>query len=55
MESFYFPDLFAFIQTILGMILSFLAGRRSTKDNEKSRPSSKVVGSNHRHTKRKRK
>jgi len=45
MDSFNFVDLFAFLQTILGMILSFLAGRHSLKHNEKSRPSDKDRGS----------
>jgi len=38
METFNFVDLYAFLQTTLGMILAFLAGRRSMKRNEKSRP-----------------
>jgi len=44
MESFDFGELFAFLQTALGMILSFLAGRRSMKRNEKNRPSRKDCG-----------
>jgi hypothetical protein len=40
-------DLYAFLQTALGMILAFLGGRQSMKRNEKSRPSSgKDSGSN---------
>jgi len=46
MESFYFPDLFAFLQTTLGMVLSFLAGRHSMKRKKKSRPSVADNGSN---------
>jgi len=42
--TFYFADLFAFLQTTLGMILSFLAGRQSMKRNEKGRPSDKDCG-----------
>jgi len=45
METFNFVDLYAFLQTALGMILAFLAGRRSMKRNEKSRPSRKDRGS----------
>ena len=45
MDSFNFVDLYAFLQTIIGMILAYLAGRRSKKRNEKSRPSSKDCGS----------
>jgi len=45
METFNFVDLFAFLQTVLGMILSFLAGRHSMKHNEKSRPPGKDNGS----------
>jgi hypothetical protein len=45
METFSFVDLFAFLQTALGMILSFLAGRRTMKRNEKSRPPDKARGS----------
>jgi len=45
MESFNFAELYAFLQTVLGMILSFMAGRQSMKHKKKSRPSSKVCGS----------
>jgi len=44
MESFNFVDLYAFLQTALGMILAFLAGRRSNKRNEKGHPHGKVDG-----------
>jgi len=39
MDSFNFAELYGFLQTVLGMVLSFLAGRRSKKHNAKSRPS----------------
>jgi|GEM_PF-1924071 len=42
MDSFYFADLFAFLQTTLGMVLSFLAGWHTKKRKEKSRPSGKA-------------
>ena len=45
MDTFSFVDLFSFLQTVLGMILSFFAGRHSNKRNEKSRPTSKDSGS----------
>jgi len=45
MESFNFGELFAFLQTSLGMILSFMAGRQSAKPKKKSRPRSKERGS----------
>ena len=41
MDSFNFVDLYAFLQTALGMILAYMGGRRSMKRNEKSRPSAK--------------
>ena len=46
MDTFNFVDLYGFLQTALGMVLTFLGGRRSTKRNEKSRPSVKDNGSN---------
>ena len=46
MDTFNFVDLYAFLQTALGMTLSFLAGRHSMKRKEKSRPQGKVRGSN---------
>jgi len=45
MDTFNFVDLYAFLQTALGMVLAFLGGRRSMKRNEKSRPPSKERGS----------
>jgi len=45
MERFDFAELYSFLQTILCMILSYLAGRRTTTRNEKSRPLDKVNGS----------
>ena len=45
MDTFNFADLFAFLQTALGMVLSFLAGRHSIKHNEKSHPPGKDDGS----------
>jgi len=44
MDTFNFADLYAFLQTALGMILSFLAGRQSMKRKEKDRPRRKVSG-----------
>ena len=44
MESFNFADLYAFLQTILSMILAYMAGNRSMKRNEKGRPSDKDSG-----------
>jgi hypothetical protein len=38
METFNFVDLYAFLQTALGMILSFLAGRLSMKRKKKAAP-----------------
>jgi len=46
MDSFNFVDLYAFLQTVLSMVLAYLSGRRSMKRNEKSRPSGKDNGSN---------
>ena len=46
MDTFSFVDLFAFLQTIIGMILAYMAGKRSERRNEKSRPRSKDCGSN---------
>ncbi|MCL2604662.1 MAG: hypothetical protein FWD90_09305 [Defluviitaleaceae bacterium] len=46
MDTFNFVDLYAFLQTALGMVLAFMGGRRSMKRNEKSRPSDEVSGSN---------
>jgi len=46
MDTFNFVDLYGFLQTALGMVLTFLGGRRSMKRNEKSRPSVKDNGSN---------
>ena len=45
MDSFNFVDLYAFLQTVLGMIFAYMGGRRSMKRNEKSRPSGKDSGS----------
>jgi len=45
MDTFNFVDLYAFLQTALGMVLAFLGGRRSMKRNEKSRPPGKDCGS----------
>ena len=44
MDTFNFAELFAFLQTALGMILSFLAGRHSVERKEKGRPNRKVRG-----------
>ncbi|MCL2189908.1 MAG: hypothetical protein FWC16_13005 [Defluviitaleaceae bacterium] len=41
MDTFYFADLFAFLQTTLGMVLSSLAGWHTKERKEKSRPSDK--------------
>lgn len=38
MENFIFADFYVFIQTILGMILAYLAGRKSSKRKKKGRP-----------------
>ncbi|MCL2498873.1 MAG: hypothetical protein FWE90_00885 [Defluviitaleaceae bacterium] len=46
MDTFNFVDLYAFLQTALGMVLAFMGGRRSMKRNEKSRTPGKVNGSN---------
>jgi len=46
MDTFNFVDLYAFLQTALGMVLAFLGGRRSMKRNEKSRPPTRERGSN---------
>ena len=47
METFYFVDLYAFLQTALGMILAYMAGRHSIKRKKKSRPPCKECGFNH--------
>ena len=41
MDTFNFADLYAFLQTALGMILSFWAGRHSKKQKKKAAPLSK--------------
>jgi len=46
METFYFVDLFAFLQTCLGMVLSFLAGRHSKKRKKKAARPAKISGFN---------
>jgi len=38
MESFNFADFFAFIQTIVSMILAYMAGGKSSKRKKKGRP-----------------
>jgi len=38
MDYFNFAELFSFLQTVLGMILAYMGGRRSMKRNAKSRP-----------------
>jgi len=43
-ETFYFVDLFAFLQTCLGMVLSFLAGRHSKKRKKKAAHPAKTSG-----------
>ena len=45
MDYFDFEALYGFLQTVLCMILSYLAGRRSMKRNEKSRPRRRNSGS----------
>ncbi|MCL2365099.1 MAG: hypothetical protein FWC71_10605 [Defluviitaleaceae bacterium] len=47
MESFNFVDLYAFLQTALGMILAYLAGRHSIKRKKKGRPPCKECGLDH--------
>jgi hypothetical protein len=42
MDSFNFVDLYAFLQTALGMILSFLAGRLSKKRKKKAAPTGEL-------------
>jgi len=46
METFYFVDLFAFLQTCLGMVLSFLAGRHSKKRKKKAAHRTRISGFN---------
>jgi len=45
MESFCFAELLGFLQTALGMVIAYLAGKQAAKPKKKSRPHSKDCGS----------